>query len=144
MLKICTLLLTSLLITACGKAPSMDAYTSKSVHSLTGKSKEEILRLKYNNRISLNCKIRLSNGQKVYIKNGFADEFTWSLTEELSMLRVLNYLTDDEMVIVVKMADKVKIEDQLSHRGENGREYYNGTHSCFKNSLSKGLKRYTV
>ena len=124
MIKIFILVLVAHLISACGKAPSMDAYTQKSVHNLIGKSKEEVLSLKYNNRIFLNCKIRLSNGQKVRITNEFVDEFTWNLLGELSLLRVLNYLMDDEMVIVVRMAEAIRIEDQLTHQGKDGREYY--------------------
>ncbi|MFP5387385.1 MAG: hypothetical protein ACLGHN_15010 [Bacteriovoracia bacterium] len=124
MIKISLLLLIACFVGSCGKAPSMKPYQSSSAYPLTGKSNQEIFKLKYDNRLYLNCRIRVSNGQKVRITNGFADEFTWNILGELSLLRVLNYLMDDEMVIVVRMAEIIKVEDQLSHRGEDGREYY--------------------
>lgn len=111
---------------SCGKAPSLPEPTKgRSFSPLTGKSKAEILDLKYNNDIDLKCELRLQEGKKVDLTKAPTDEFVWKITSELSALRILNYkIGNKELIIVVKVTSDLKISENLTHVNERKQEFH--------------------
>lgn len=115
-----------LAIVSCGKAPSMpEAQKKQAASPLTGKTNAEILNLKYNNQIDLECEIRVQKGQRVDLSKEPTDKFSWNIPGELSLLRVLNYKIDNkELIIVVKLASLLEFKDRLTHVNERKQEFY--------------------
>ena len=114
------------LIASCGKAPTMSGPNEgKSSNPLNGKTNSEILTLKYNNQVDLNCVVRVQKGRTVDLNTKPVDEFTWQLTSELSMMRVLNYkIADRETILVMRLAAGIQFQDILTHVAENRVEYF--------------------
>ncbi len=130
-MKLISVFLFIVLLAGCGKAPKMKDYSglqpksSKSAESLMNKSQEEILRLKYNNKIQLNCVLRVSDGGKINFSDDPTDTLIWDIPDELTKLRIMNFhLGKDPFVIVVRMAAPMKIMDQLSFTALDQREYF--------------------
>lgn len=114
------------LVISCGKAPSDSnpAY-GKYAETLTGKSNEEILKLKYGNKIDLKCAVRVQDGRIVRMSAKPVEEMVWQLTSELSLLRVLNFkVGNKETIIVIRLSKPLNFLQSLNHTAENRREYY--------------------
>lgn len=111
---------------SCGKAPSLPEPTKqRTVSPLTGKTKNEILNLKYNNDIDLKCELRVQEGEKVDHSKAPTDEFVWKISSELSALRLLNYkIGNQELIIVVKLATDLKITENLIHVNDRKQEFH--------------------
>jgi hypothetical protein len=121
------LLLLMILSFGCGKAPEMKDYSrsGKSFEALSGKSKEEIFLLKYNNQVNLNCEIRVNRGQKIQVNIDPADTLSWNLPSELSVMRIMNYRVGDKyFVVVVKLDGPIKIVDRVNYTADDLTEYY--------------------
>src|SRR5665648_552855 len=112
------IILLSLFFTSCGKAPSMpEYYFGKSSESLVGKSSGEIVDLKYNQNISLNC--------SVYVQNKLVDQFDWQVLNNRKNFKFLNYqVHEEEMVIAVKLSEDLSFLANYTHVSESGSEYY--------------------
>lgn len=120
-----SLALIFILISACGKAPEMKIPTEgKSADSLVGKSKSEILNIKYNNNIFLDCAVRVKQGPTIDLSSAPTDSFTWDITHELSILRMLSFrLGNIDTVVVVRLASAVEIKDYITYVDEKQNEY---------------------
>jgi hypothetical protein len=125
MLKM-TLVTLLILAAACGKAPSMPkSKNEKSVSPLNGKTTGEILDLKYNNQINLNCELRVQKGVKVDLSKAPTDEFSWRILGDVSVLRFLNYkIGNKELIVAFKVVSTVQILDQLTHVNEKKQEFF--------------------
>lgn len=121
-----SLALLFVLAAACGKAPEMKTPNQgKSAEPLIGKTNSEIMSLKYNNDINLDCEIRVKKGFTVDLSEKPADTFTWYIPGELSMMRVLNYkFGKSENVVVIRLADNLKFVDNQTVIAEDRKEYY--------------------
>jgi len=111
---------------ACGKAPEMKTPNEgRFADSLVGKTNSEIMSLKYNNNINLDCVIRVKKGFTVDLSEKPVDTFTWFIPGELSMMRVLNYkIGNSDTVVVVRLADNLKFVDNQIVMTEDRKEYY--------------------
>ena len=125
-MKKLSLALLLILISACGKAPEMKTPSEgKSSESLSGKSKEEILKIKYNNQVNLECSVRVKKGSVIDLSAPATDSFSWDILHELSMMRVLNFrLGNTDTVVVVKLAEALKIVDYQTVIDERQNEYF--------------------
>lgn len=125
MLKL-TLVTLLILVTACGKAPSMPkSKNEKSVSPLTGKTTAEILDLKYNNQIDLKCELRVQKGDKVNLSKVPTDEFIWRIPGDVSVMRFLNYkIGKKELIVAFKVTSTIRIVDSLTHTNEKKQEFY--------------------
>jgi hypothetical protein len=106
------------LISSCGKAPSMPEpeMHQSAPTPLIGKSSSEIMDLKYNNQIYLNCSIR--------VNSQLMDTFSWPISSESSMMKFLNYKSGQrETIIAVRLKGKLEFLDRLSHVSETNKEY---------------------
>jgi hypothetical protein len=114
------------LLVGCGKAPEMKTPNQgKSADSLIGKTNSEIISLKYNNNINLDCAIRVKKGFSVDLNEKPVDSFTWNISGELSMMRVLNYkIAKSDTVVVVRVADKLQFVDNQTVLTEDRKEYF--------------------
>jgi hypothetical protein len=121
-----SLALLFILTAACGKAPSMKVPAEgKHGEPLVGKSNAEILNLKYNNKISLDCVIRVKKGPSIDLNASPTDSFSWDIPGELSIMRVLNFkLGNTDTVVVVKLADNIKFIDNQTVIDEKQHEYF--------------------
>lgn len=121
-----SLALLFVLAAACGKAPEMKTPNEgRFADSLVGKTNSEIMSLKYNNNINLDCVIRVKNGYTVDLNEKPVDSFTWYIPGELSMMRVLNYrIGKSDTVIVVRLAEGLNFVDNHTVITENRKEYY--------------------
>lgn len=111
---------------ACGKAPEMKTPTEgRFADSLVGKTKSEIMSLKYNNNINLDCEIRVKKGFSVDLSEKPVDTFTWYIPGELSMMRVLNYkFGNSDNVVVIRLAEGLQFVDNQTLITEDKKEYY--------------------
>jgi hypothetical protein len=107
-----------ILILSCGKAPSIpESYEEKRAEPLAGKSDNEILRLKYNHLVYLDCAL--------YVQGKQVDQFQWDVVREGSLLRVLNYkLGDRDTIVGVKVKHQLTFLDSHTHINELKNEYY--------------------
>lgn len=121
-----SLALIFILISACGKAPEMKTpVQGKQAESLTGKSNSEIISLKYNNKINLDCEVRVNKGSSIDLSRPATDSFSWDIPGELSLMRMLNFrLGNTDTVVVVRIAEGLKFLDFNSHTDEKQNEYY--------------------
>lgn len=117
-----------MILMSCGKAPEMkmpEAREKKVFETLTNKNPDEVLSLKYNNKIQLNCTLRVSEGNKINFNADPADTLSWDMPGNTSVLKILRFhLGTDPYVIVLRIAEPLKIVDQLSYTSPDLREYY--------------------
>lgn len=120
-----SLALLFILISACGKAPEMKIPTEgKTSESLVGKSKSEILTLKYDNKITLDCAVRVKKGPSIDLSLPPTDSFTWDITNELSVMRMLNFrIGNMDTVVVVKLVSPIELVEYNTHIDEKQNEY---------------------
>lgn len=119
------LILLLVFLSACGKAPKMKDESKSSRHMLNGKSDDQIIALKYNSPFELKCSIRMLKGEIISLNVDPVDQFTLTLSDDLHLMRVLNYkVGGTEMIIVVKIASAPEILPHVTHRTENWKEYY--------------------
>ena len=128
-MKLISVVFMAILLSGCGKAPEMKDYSkpkfSKSGESLLNKSDDEILRLKYKNQVQLNCVLRVSEGEKIIFSDDPADTLSWDLPDQLSKMRIMHFLLGkDPYIVVVKIAEPMKIIEQLSFTTLDKREYF--------------------
>lgn len=111
---------------ACGKAPEMmTPNEGRFAESLTGKTNAEIMSLKYDNEIYLDCEVRVKKGMTIDLNEKPVDSFSWYISGELSMMRVLNYKVDNtDTVVVVRLASDLKFIDTQIVLTEDKQEYY--------------------
>ncbi len=113
-----------LLVLSCGKAPKEPTFHTDASgnpivtpEAIVGKSKAEILKLKYNDQISLKCQVEV-NSQLV-------DQFVWDIPHEMSLLKILKYkVNEKEISFLVRIGEPVEFKDRVSHTDENQTEYY--------------------
>lgn len=123
MLRMCAYLLL-LLVLSCGKAPKgptfhTDASGNPIVtpEAIIGKSKAEILKLKYDNQISLKCLVE--------VDSKLVDQFVWDIPHEMSLLKILKYkVNEKEISFLIRISAPVEFKDWVSHTDENQIEYY--------------------
>lgn len=115
-----------LIALGCGKAPEMkEPYQGRTIHDLTGKTSQDIAKLKYNNRISLYCSIKASTGQILSYNSKPVDEFFWDLPHDLNQLHMLNYKIGTKAVtVIVRLTENMDFRPQLTHIGRNRTEYF--------------------
>lgn len=117
-----------LVLMSCGKAPEMktpEPRTRKNFETLSGKEQKEILSLKYNNNIQLQCTLRVSDGTKINFSEDPVDTLAWDMPGESSLLKIMHFqLGPDPYVIVVKITEPLKILDHLTYSSPDGREYF--------------------
>lgn len=111
-------LIFALMIIGCGKS-------SNSQETVQLKTEEEILAIKYNKPFELKCAIRTIDGNIFSSLPQPVDEFQWPLDEEPPLMRIFQYKVGKEkLIVVVKVTERPEIEPFVSHRTENGSEYY--------------------
>lgn len=115
-----------LVFIGCGKAPSLPEPTQgKTFSPLTGKTTAEILDLKYNNQIDLQCELRVQAGDKVDLSKAPTDQFVWSIPGDVSGFRFLNYkIGNKELIVAFKVESTLKIMNSLTHVNERKQEFY--------------------
>lgn len=120
-----SLALLFILVSACGKAPEMKIPAQgKTSESLVGKSKAEILTLKYDNHINLDCAVRVKKGPTIDLSLPPTDSFSWDITHELSVMRMLSFrLGNMDTVVVVKLASPIELLEYNTHIDEKRNEY---------------------
>lgn len=122
----CTLLL--LMLMSCGKAPEMkmpEPREKKLFETLSQKEPEDVLSLKYNNKVQLNCSVRVSEGNKINFSDDPADTLSWDMPGDKSVMKILRfYLGTEPFVIVLKIAEPLKILEHLSYTSPDLREYF--------------------
>ena len=126
-MKVIGFLLLMTIMLACGKAPEMKDYSrpGKSFETLSGKSNEEIFRLKYNHQINLNCEMRVNQGQKIDLNFDPADTLSWNVPSELSVMKILNYKAGKKYyVVVIKLGEPIKILERVDYTTHDLKEYF--------------------
>lgn len=115
-----------LVFIGCGKAPSLPEPTQgKTFSPLTGKTTAEILDLKYNNQIDLQCELRVQEGDKVDLSKAPTDQFVWRISGDVSGFRLLNYkIGNKELIVAFKIESTVKIRGNHTHVNERKQEFY--------------------
>lgn len=131
-----------LILMSCGKAPEMkmpEAREKKVFETLTNKDSNEVLALKYNNKIQLNCTLRVSEGNKINFNANPADTLSWDMPGDMSVMKILRFnLGTEPHVVVVRIAEPLKIADQLSYTSPDLREYYMEHTPTLKISYRRG------
>ncbi len=115
-----------LVFIGCGKAPSLPEPTQgKTFSPLNGKTTAEILDLKYNNQIDLQCELRVQEGHKVDLSKAPTDQFVWSIPGDVSGFRFLNYkIGNKELIVAFKVESTLKFMNSLTHVNERKQEFY--------------------
>lgn len=125
MLKLNFLVLLAVIV-SCGKAPEMQNPVQKSSgETLQGKTEEEVVQIKYREPFKLDCGVRIVKGEFINLNIDPKDQFSWSMADDLTLMRVLHYKVDKaEMIIVVKIDSSPEILPHVTHRTENFKEYF--------------------
>ncbi len=123
MMRMCAYLLL-LIVLSCGKAPKEPTFHTDASgnpivtpEAIVGKSKAEILKLKYNDQISLKCQVE--------VNSKLVDQFVWDIPHEMSLLKILKYkVNEKEISFLVRISAPVEFKDRVSYTDENLVEYH--------------------
>ena len=117
------------LVISCGKAPNdnkVKPTLRTSVNEpLRGRTKEEILKLKYNGNITLYCALRAQPGITLDITASPTSEFYWDLPSDLSQFKILSYrVGGKDFMTAIKLTRAMEFPSVQNYTDENFREYY--------------------
>lgn len=105
-----------LLITACGKAPEMkyaSGQPEKNALVLYDRSASEILKIKYNNQVTLHCSLVSSDLPTV--------EIFWDLPLDSGVYKILN---GSKNLYAIKLVSPLRIEEEVYYTDENQQAYH--------------------
>ena len=119
-MKLVSLLIIILFVSACGKTASKSNTPSsfKQVESLNGKSLEEVLSLKYDD-VSVDCTLKLQSGEAV----GEPLAFSWKLPVDRDKERKIVVDIGNTKVTWTHKLSLVMLMDNLTHTNPVGEEY---------------------